>query len=74
MSELDNSKVIEENNLTTCRICGNIKSRKLVSKWGKDKKYVDSNGKSWNGLKCPDCHRKIQAEKQKTRRAKKKES
>lgn len=42
-----------------CKICKQIKARILAGKFDdeKNKKWVDSTGKLFNGKVCPDCHR-----------------
>ena len=63
----------KEINKTTCRACGEIKTRKQVGKFDKiNKKFVDETGKAWNGLKCPQCHTDIQKMLQTERRRKRK--
>ena len=67
MSELN------EENLCTCRVCGENKLRIQKGKFlSKNKKWVDSKGKMWTGRRCPDCVVRIQRELQKQRRSKKK--
>jgi hypothetical protein len=47
----------EESDLSTCRLCEQIKLRRFVGKFDdKNKKYVDDQGKLWNGRVCPQCH------------------
>jgi len=45
--------------ITTCKICQLPKTRSPngSSPNGKRKYYVDENGNSWMGLKCPDCEK-----------------
>jgi ribosomal protein S27E len=45
--------------VVTCRSCGGQKIRKPAGMFanGRDKRWVDHNGKQWNGRKCPDCNR-----------------
>jgi len=48
----------EESDLSTCRLCEQIKLRKLIGKFDdRNKKYVDEHGKLWCGRICPSCHR-----------------
>lgn len=44
----------------TCKICKELKNRIQLGTFGKksNKRWVDTDGKLWNGLVCPDCHRK----------------
>lgn len=63
----------KESNETTCRICGDRKTRICIGKFiSKNKKYTDKTGKLWSGLRCPDCHRTIQHNLQIERRRKRK--
>lgn len=53
-----------ERNLTICKECKEIKGRSIDGKYNhKDKRYVDDNGKLWNGTVCPQCHAKKTAER-----------
>jgi len=47
---------MEEINLKLCKVCGLLKKRILAGKWGKDKKWIDEEGKLWNGKQCPTCN------------------
>jgi len=49
-----------EINRKKCSICGELKYRIQLGNFnsGKDKRWVDENGKQWNGHKCPECQRK----------------
>jgi hypothetical protein len=61
----------EEINKSTCRVCGEIKTRIQAGEFdSKNKRWIDETGKQWNGRKCPDCVVQIQKEKQRERRAK----
>lgn len=48
----------KEVNIRECKICKESKKHIYVKKFnnGKDKKYVDDEGKQWNGKTCPGCH------------------
>lgn len=47
-----------EKDMSTCRKCGQIKTRILEGKFDdKNKRYLDENGFLWNGRTCPDCHK-----------------
>lgn len=47
-----------ESNKKICKVCHIIKDKILVGKFnGKDKKYHDGIGKTWNGAVCPSCHK-----------------
>lgn len=51
------TKETREINLTQCGTCQQLKQRILIGKYGKDKRYVDENGLSWNGKKyCGLCN------------------
>ena len=39
-----------------CKKCLQEDYRILAGKWGKDKKYVNLEGKNWNGNTCPKCN------------------
>ena len=43
-----------------CKVCSELKPRIQFGKFanGKNKRWVDGEGKQWSGLTCPDCHRK----------------
>lgn len=48
-----------ESNLRICKVCQQLKQRIDAGKFNadkKDKKYVDSEGKLWNGSCCPPCN------------------
>lgn len=55
-------KLKDKNNVEkseiNCKVCGVLKTRILAGKWKKDKKWVDEQGRSFNGKVCPDCHSK----------------
>lgn len=62
---------IGEKQTKACRACGELKTRILKGKYNKkDKKWAGEAGGFWNGHTCPECHRRICAERQKARRAK----
>lgn len=44
-------------NTKQCKICGELKLRIQYGTFGnsRNKRWVDSEGKLWNGHKCPDC-------------------
>lgn len=46
-------------NKGVCKICKETYVKIIVglSNNGKNIKYVDENGKRWNGLVCPACHK-----------------
>lgn len=49
---------MEESNVTTCRVCNQLKVRKQDGLFkSKNKKWVDETGHQWNGRTCPDCNR-----------------
>lgn len=46
----------EESNKRICKICQVLQDRITAGKFNhKDKKFVDANGKLWNGSVCPKC-------------------
>ncbi len=49
----------KESDLSTCRgSCEKLKVRKHDGSFdGKNKRFVDADGKLWNGRICPDCHK-----------------
>jgi len=50
----------KEQNLVRCKKCNDLKFRILCGKFnnGKDKRWIDENGKLWNGKLCPECNKK----------------
>jgi len=51
-----------DTNKRHCKVCKVLKNRTEIGKWtesGKDKKFVDETGKTWNGNICPSCHVEI---------------
>lgn len=49
---------MNETNKRQCKICKDLKDRTLQGKFNeKDKKWVDPEGKLWNGSVCPPCNR-----------------
>jgi len=48
---------MEHSDKQICRACGELKDRKCIGEYdsGRNRKYVDENGKLWNGKKCPAC-------------------
>jgi type II secretory ATPase GspE/PulE/Tfp pilus assembly ATPase PilB-like protein len=48
---------MEEINKSKCTKCQEIKNRIQNGKQpdGINKRWVDENGKSWNGRRCPEC-------------------
>lgn len=44
----------------TCRDCKENKTRIQFGSFpkGKNKRWIDENGKQWSGTRCPDCQRK----------------
>jgi hypothetical protein len=49
---------MQEQNMHQCKRCGLSKEKILIGKYpeGRCKKWVDKNGKIWNGRICPDCN------------------
>ncbi|PCI45848.1 MAG: hypothetical protein COB41_00220 [Proteobacteria bacterium] len=58
--------------MTTCKICNKPKVRnpKGVSPNGKRRYYVDENGDSWMGMKCPHCYKIANRERMRIARRK----
>lgn len=48
---------MSESNLRKCKSCKELKNRIQDGKFpnGRDKRWVNENGKQWNGSKCADC-------------------
>lgn len=47
-----------EKSTIMCKVCKLIKTRILVGKFDdKNKKWVNEDGKLFNGKTCPDCHK-----------------
>lgn len=46
---------MSETSVIQCKICKEIKTRVLAGKWGNCKKWVDTEGKLFNGKTCPNC-------------------
>ena len=62
---------IGEKQVKECRECRELKVRILKGKYNKkDKKWAGEAGGFWNGHVCPECHRRICAERQRERRQK----
>lgn len=56
----------EEQNITKCKVCGELKLRIQDGMFNhKDKRWVGEDGTQWLGRKCPDCHRAEQARRKK---------
>jgi len=53
----DNEDVKVESDIATCRLCEKLVVRRCVGKFpnGRDKMYVDEDGKLWSGRRCPKC-------------------
>ena len=64
-----------EINLCTCRNCQKIKIRQQDGKYnGKDKRWIDQNGRKWNGRKCPECQAETMRSRMKVKRSKDKDN
>lgn len=63
--------MLEESNISKCRRCFKLKIRKFVGYFpdGKNKKYVDEEGKQYRGRVCPSCVRKEVKEKIRKKRS-----
>lgn len=56
-------------NTATCKKCGATGLKITQGKYNfKNAKYVDSEGKAWNGRVCPKCHRENMRERMKGKR------
>ena len=65
----ETTTAIEEKNICTCKKCGVDKTRKFIGKFdGRNNKYVDDNGKLWNGRVCPSCHKRVSRHNMKIKR------
>lgn len=53
-----NNPSFREENEVICKVCGQLKKKIEAGKYpkGKTKKYVNEQGKLWNGKMCPDCN------------------
>lgn len=52
-------KTIEQDfSIINCKSCGKTCKRILAGRYsnGKDKRWVDEQGKEFNGHRCPACH------------------
>lgn len=59
----------EEKNLTSCKVCNQLKLRIQDGKFdAKNKRWRDDKGSLWIGKVCPDCHRDRMATYQKNKR------
>jgi hypothetical protein len=60
----------KEIDISKCRTCGKLEVRKHSGSFdGKNKRFVDSEGKLWNGRNCSSCHRnkvKVQTKEKRT--------
>lgn len=46
-----------ERDLVRCNKCGQVKPRIRMGKYNEnDFKYIDDNGRAWNGRSCPECN------------------
>jgi hypothetical protein len=51
------TSVARETSVIKCKKCLETKTRYLAGKYSKgDKKWVDEQGKMWNGHVCPPCN------------------
>ena len=62
---------MEDVDISKCRKCEGLVVRKQDGYFpdGKNKRFVDANGKQWSGRTCPDCHGKRAKETIKQKRA-----
>lgn len=63
--------VLKENNITRCKICGELKARIHDGNFAnkKDKRYIGDCGKQWSGLTCPGCHTLLTKERTRRKRS-----
>lgn len=60
----------KEIDISKCSGCGKLEVRKHSGSFdGKNKRFVDLEGKLWNGRKCPVCHKNKVKTQTKERRA-----
>jgi Zn finger protein HypA/HybF involved in hydrogenase expression len=61
-----------DNHYITCKICNRSKQRirdgRFKKKGGESPRWVNSDGKLWNGLVCPRCHSNQAAVRQANKR------
>lgn len=57
----------QETSTIRCKECGKTCVRLLAGYYenGKDKRWVDQNGRQFSGHKCPECHAEKQAKNKK---------
>ena len=49
---------MEEKQSKVCKICNKLKYRILDGKFDDiNKRWINEDGKLWNGLVCPPCHK-----------------
>jgi C4-type Zn-finger protein len=61
----------QEQNMTKCKICGELKLRIQDGMYDhKNKRWIGEDGSEWNGRKCPSCQRAHMKNHQKTKRTK----
>lgn len=49
---------MSEKNESTCKVCQQIKTKILNGSYSiNNKRYIDENGKKWNGNVCHECHK-----------------
>lgn len=62
-----------EKNKVRCKVCLVEKERILAGKYNfKDKKWVDDQGRAFNGKTCPTCYQRQVAERMRMLREKRK--
>lgn len=73
---MDNSSNTKEFSLIRCKHCNKECKRILHSRYpnNKDKKWVDENGREFNGHVCPPCNSEKKASQQKAKRRSDKEA
>ncbi len=61
-----------EVNRKKCKVCGEEKNRIAAGKFpnNRDKRWIQDDGKLWNGLTCGDCNVKASFNKMRKHRGK----
>lgn len=60
---------MEDRKIVRCKTCNVLKEATLSGTFdGVNKRWVDSNGKLFNGKVCPDCHKEKQKNNIKAKR------
>jgi hypothetical protein len=68
--EIEKHSTLTEYSFVKCKVCKQEKVRWLAGYYpnGRDKKWVDTQDRMFNGKQCPDCHAlKVNVEQKKKR-------